>query len=145
MPDLTVFLREQEFQVLYFVLGLAALRFPFEIGAVGVLAVLDQLEVKIIVFFDDSLIFVLEWRHGLSIELCLVGDDGVLIFQLLERLCRLKHLVEESFNQCGRFNIYIWGSKVNKLFIRQKTFSKRPIAFKKTKQIIFILILRDFA
>ena len=115
---MTVFLREQEFEVLDFVLGLAALRFPFEIGAVGVLAVLDQLEVKIIVFFDDSFIFVLEWRHGLSIELCFVGDDGVFIFQLLERFSSLKHLVEESFNQRGRFNVYIWVSKVNKLFIR---------------------------
>lgn len=145
VPNLAVFLREQEFEVLHLVLGLAALRFPFEVGTVRMLAILDQLEVKVVVFFDDSLIFVLEWRHGLTIELCFVGDDGVFIFQFLERFCSLKHLVEEPFDQCRRFNVYRYmGSKVSQLFTQVKTFQNFR-QYSNTKLIIFILILRDFA
>ena len=61
--NLTVFLREQEFQILHLVLRLAALGFPFEVGPVSMLPILDELEVQIVVLFDDPLIFVLQWRH----------------------------------------------------------------------------------
>ena len=57
--NLTIFLGKQEFQIFYLVLSLAALSLPFEVGTVSMLTVLNQLEVKIIVFFDKSLILLL--------------------------------------------------------------------------------------
>ena len=82
--NLTVFLREQEFQILHLILRLAALGFPLEVGPISVLPVLDQLKVQIVVLFDDPLIFVLQWRHRLSVQLGFVCNHSVIIFQLLE-------------------------------------------------------------
>ena len=96
--NLTIFLGKQEFQIFYLVLSLAALSLPFEVGTVSMLTVLNQLEVKIIVFFNKSLIFLLERRHRLSIKSGFVGDDCILILELLECLCRLEYLVEKSLD-----------------------------------------------
>ena len=65
--DLAIFLSQEELKILHFILGLAVLTLPLEIGAVSMLAVLDQLEVKVVVFFDDTLIFGLKRRHRLSV------------------------------------------------------------------------------
>ena len=65
--NLRVFLSQEEFQILNFILCLAALSFPLEIGAVRMLPILYQLEVKVIVFFDNALVLVLQRRHGLAV------------------------------------------------------------------------------
>ena len=61
--NLRVFLSKEEFQILNFVLCLAALSLPFEIAAVCMFPILYQLEVKVIVFFDNALVLVLERCH----------------------------------------------------------------------------------
>ena len=97
--NLTIFLGKQEFQIFYLVLSLAALSLPFEVGTVSMLTVLNQLEVKIIVFFNKSLIFLLKRRHRLSVKSGFVGDDCILILELLEGLSGLQHLIQKSLNQ----------------------------------------------
>lgn len=61
--NLRVFLSKEEFQILNFVLCLAALSLPFEIATVCMLPILYQLEVKVIIFFDNALVLVLERCH----------------------------------------------------------------------------------
>lgn len=63
MGDLAVFLREQEFQILDFILRLPALSLPLEVGAIGMLAILNELKVQIVVFFHDAFVLVLKWSH----------------------------------------------------------------------------------
>ena len=96
---LRVLLGQEEFQILNLVLCLAALSFPLEIGAVCMLPILYQLEVKIVVFFDNALILVLERRHGLAIKRRLIGNDSVFILELLVGLGGLEDLIEEALDQ----------------------------------------------
>ena len=96
---LRVLLGQEEFQILNLVLCLAALSFPLEIGAVSMLPILYQLEVKIVVFFDNALILVLERRHGLAIKRRLIGNDSVFILELLVGLGGLEDLIEEALDQ----------------------------------------------
>ena len=63
LSQLTVFLAEQEFQILHLVLRLAALGLPLQVCAVRMLPKLDQLEVQVIVFFDETLVFFLQRHH----------------------------------------------------------------------------------
>ena len=87
--NLTVFLREQEFQILHLVLRLAACSFPLEISAVSMLSILNQLEMEVVVFLDDALVLHLERFHGLTVQAGLIGNHGVLILEFLEGLSRL--------------------------------------------------------
>ena len=57
--NLAILLCEQEFQILHLILRLSALSFPFKIGAISVLSILDELEVQIVVLLDNPLIFML--------------------------------------------------------------------------------------
>ena len=82
--NLRAFLSQQEFQILNFILCLAALSLPFEIAAVSMLPILYQLEVKVIVFFDNALVLVLERCHGLAVKCRLIGNDSVFILELLK-------------------------------------------------------------
>ena len=97
--NLRVFLSKKEFQILNFVLCLAALSLPFEIATVSMLPILYQLEVKVIVFFDYALVLVLQRRHGLAIKCRLICNDSVFILELLEGFSGLEDLVEESLDQ----------------------------------------------
>ena len=70
------------------------------------LPILYQLEVKIVVFFDDALVLVLERRHGLTIKSRLIGNDSVFILELLKGFSGLQDLIKEAFDQGRRLNIY---------------------------------------
>ena len=98
--NLRVFLSQEEFQILNFVLCLAALSLPFEIATVSMLPILYQLEVKVIVFFDNALVLVLERRHGLAVKCRLICNDSVFILELLEGFGGLENLIKETFDQC---------------------------------------------
>ena len=104
--NLRVFLSQEEFQILNFVLCLAALSLPFEIAAVSMLPILYQLEVKVIVFFDNALVLVLKRRHGLAVKSRLISNDSVFILEFLESFSGLENLIEETFDQGRRLNIY---------------------------------------
>ena len=69
------------------------------------LTILDQLEVQIVVLLDKALVLLLERHHGLAVEAGLVCDHCVLVLELLEGLSSLKHLIEESLDESGRFNV----------------------------------------
>ena len=97
--NLRVFLSQEEFQILNFVLCLAALSLPFEVAAVSMLPILYQLEVQVIVFFDNTLILMLERRHGLAVKCRLIGNDSVFILELLVSFSGLEDLIEEAFDQ----------------------------------------------
>ena len=93
------------------------------------LPILYQLEVKVIVFFDNALVLVLERRHGLAVECRLIGNDSVFILELLVGFSGLEDLIEEAFDQSRRLNIYATNNtniKANlfKLAIRQFELTK---------------------
>ena len=73
--------------------------FPFEVAAVSMLPILYQLEVKIIVFLDNTLVLVLERCHGLAVKCRLIGNDSVFILELLVGFSGLEDLIEEAFDQ----------------------------------------------
>ena len=70
------------------------------------LPILNQLEVKVIVFFDNALVLVLERRHWLAVECRLISNDSVFILELLEGFSGLEDLIEESLDQGRWLNIY---------------------------------------
>ena len=70
------------------------------------LPILYQLEVKVIIFFDNALVLVLERCHWLAVECRLISNDSVFILELLEGFSGLEDLIEESLDQGRWLNIY---------------------------------------
>ena len=100
-----ILLADQEPEILRFILGLPQNSFPSEFSCISIFFTLNQLEMQVVIFLYESLVFFLQWHDCLCIKLSFLCNNNILVLQLLECFWCLHNFIQEPLNKRSRFNI----------------------------------------